>query len=75
MDRTESYNGYAGPIAEDVKNALYNINVNIPMINYVYGLGGRDVTTGSLASVFDDMQKADKAGDVGENYRYLSVRE
>lgn len=75
MDRTESYNGYAGPIAEDVKNALYNINVNIPMINYVYGLGGRDVTIESLASVFDDMQKADKAGDVGENYRYLSVRE
>lgn len=75
MDRTESYNGCAGPIAEDVKNALYNINVNIPMINYVYGLGGRDVTIESLASVFDDMQRADKAGDVGENYRYLSVRE
>ena len=73
--RTDSYYGYAGAFAEDVKNAMFNIYVNIPMINYVYGLGGRDVTIESLASVFDDMQKADKAGDVGENYRYLSVRE
>ncbi|MEG0392958.1 MAG: pyruvate ferredoxin oxidoreductase, partial [Anaerovoracaceae bacterium] len=75
MDRTESYNGYAGPIAEDVKNALYNININIPMVNYVYGLGGRDVTIESLISVFKDMEVISETGILGESYRYLSVRE
>lgn len=75
MDRTESYNGYVGPIAAEVKNGLYNKGINIPLINYVYGLGGRDVTMESLASVYQDMQEIDEAGIIGDNYRYLSVRE
>lgn len=75
MDRTESYNTQCGPIGAEVKNALYNENIHIPVINYVYGLGGRDVTVESLTSVFEDMQKVENTGDVGDTYRYLSVRE
>ena len=38
-------------------------------------LGGRDVTVDSLTSVFEDLMEVEKTGDVGETYRYLSVRE
>ena len=75
MDRTESYNGCCGPIGAEVKNGLYNANINIPLVNYVYGLGGRDVTVESLTTVFEDLIKIDETGELGDTYRYLSVRE
>ncbi len=75
MDRTESFNTQCGPIGAEVKNGLYNENQQIPVINYVYGLGGRDVTVTSLICVFEDMQEAVRTGEIGESYRYLSVRE
>jgi len=75
MDRTESYNTQCGPVGAEVKNALYNENMQIPLINYVYGLGGRDVTTESITNVFEDLQEVLKTNKTGEKYRYLSVRE
>lgn len=74
MDRTESYNGQAGPIGADVKTALYNAGMTPKVLNYVYGLAGRDVTVEALTSVFEDMQEVDKSGNVGDAYRYLSLR-
>ena len=75
MDRTESYNGCCGPIGSEVKSGLYNANINIPLVNYVYGLGGRDVTVDSLTTVFEDLIKINETGELGDAYRYLSVRE
>ena len=53
---------------------MYNENQQIPVINYVYGLGGRDVTVTSIIRVFEDMQETVRTGEIGESYRYLSVR-
>lgn len=74
MDRTESYNSQDGPIGNDVKAALFNAGMAPKVLNYVYGLAGRDVTVESLASVFEDMQEVDKTGNIGDTYRYLSLR-
>ena len=75
MDRTESYNGQCGPLGAEVKSALFNTRLTPEVINYVYGLGGRDVTVESLTSVFEDLIKIDETKDVGEKYRYLSLRD
>ena len=75
MDRTESYNGNCGPLGAEVKAALYGTENAPKMLNYVYGLGGRDVTVESLTSVFADMQTVEKTGELGATYRYLSIRE
>lgn len=75
MDRTESYNGNCGPLGAEIKSALFTAGQMPKVLNYVYGLGGRDVTVESLTSVFEDMKKADESGDLGATYRYLSVRE
>lgn len=45
------------------------------VINYVYGLGGRDVTVESLKSVYEALMEIEKTGDAGERYRYLSLRD
>ncbi len=75
MDRTENFNTANGPLGADVKSALYNIHSNAKVVNYVYGLGGRDVTVESLTSVYEDMMKIDNSGELGEPYRYLSLRD
>ena len=75
MDRTEDFNTNCGPLGAEIKSALYNKNLHPAVINYCYGLGGRDVTVESLTSVFNDLMQIEKTGDTGETYRYLSVRE
>ena len=43
MDRTESYNDCCGPLGAEVTTALYRAKSDCLAVNYVYGLGGRDV--------------------------------
>lgn len=75
MDRTEDFNTNCGPLGAEVKAALYNKSLHPYVLNYCYGLGGRDVTVDSLSSVFSDLMDIDRTGETGETYRYLSVRE
>ena len=75
MDRSEDFETNCGPLGSEIKSALFNKNLHPLTLNYCYGLGGRDVTVESLTSVFEDLFEAEKTGDPGEFYRYLSVRE
>ncbi|MHC1720403.1 MAG: pyruvate ferredoxin oxidoreductase [Clostridiaceae bacterium] len=75
MDRTESYNCNCGPLGAEVRSAMFNARLTPEVINYVYGLGGRDVTVDSLTSVFEDLIEIDQTKKVGERYRYLSLRD
>ena len=75
MDRTESFNTVNGPLGADIKTVLYGRKKAPLIVNYTYGLGGRDVTVESLTSVFTDMEKIGADGSVGVPYRYLSLRE
>lgn len=74
MDRTESFNTVTGPLGADVRCALYDAGIHAKFVNYVYGLGGRDVTVASLTSVYEDMMKIAADGTVGQTYRYLSLK-
>ncbi len=74
MDRTESFNGNNGPLGADVRSALYDAGEHPSLVNYVYGLGGRDVTVESLTSVYSDLEEIVKSGVTGSTYRYLSLR-
>lgn len=75
MDRTESFNTVNGPLGADVKTVLYDNKSDALIVNYAYGLAGRDVTVESLTSVYEDMLQIEKDGCVGETYRYLSLRD
>ena len=75
MDRTESFNTVNGPLGADIKSTLYDAKSQALIVNYAYGLGGRDVTVESLTSVYEDMMQIEKDGEVGVSYRYLSLRD
>ncbi len=45
LDRSISYGGPGGPVASEVKAALYDKAVKPKVVSFVGGLGGRDVST------------------------------
>ena len=76
MDKADSFNGHCGPMGAEVAAAMYANGVTAPkMVNYIYGLGGRDVRVESIQHVFAELEKITATGEVGETYRYLDVRE
>lgn len=75
MDRSEGFSSQGGPVCAEVKSGLYSIDKKPLIVNYVYGLGGRDVKVENIEEVFSALDEIVKTGSVEEGYRYLSVRE
>jgi len=76
MDKDDSFNAHCGPIYAETCAALYANGVYAPKgINYIYGLGGRDVRVESIKTVFAELEKISATGETGDTYRYLDVRE
>lgn len=75
MDKDDSFNGHCGPMYAEVCAAMIAQGICIKCINYIYGLGGRDVKVDSIKSVFEELNKIAETGNMGETYRYLEVRE
>jgi pyruvate ferredoxin oxidoreductase alpha subunit len=74
MDKCDSFNGMGGPVFVDVRTACYEL-ANRPMIiNYIYGLGGRDVTVENFLLVYQNLDEVVKSGKTGNVYRHVGVR-
>ena len=44
------------------------------VINYIYGLGGRDVKTDDIETVYNRLSDIASTGNVGEVFNHLGVR-
>ena len=74
LDKADSLNAAGGALFEDVTSAMYVNKKQVPMVNYIYGIGGRDTTTMQIESVYKDLQEIVKTGETGNPYRYLGLR-
>jgi len=74
LDRAESFSGRGGPVYNDIRSALYQ-SVNIPVVNYIYGLGGRDIDKNHINIVFNDLIEISKTGKIKKLIDYLGVRD
>jgi len=77
MDRSITFGAMdnAGPLFLEVVAALALHGVKVPMADYVFGLGGRDILPGEIESVYRDMVRVAETGQVERRVTYLSVRE
>ncbi|NLW28019.1 pyruvate ferredoxin oxidoreductase [Acetivibrio saccincola] len=76
LDKSDSFNGAGGPLFTDVTSALYAKGVFTPkVVNYIYGLGGRDVRTDDIEFVYNKILEIAATGKVDSVYNYLGVRE
>jgi pyruvate ferredoxin oxidoreductase alpha subunit len=76
MDKADSFNAAGGPLFTEVTSAMFAKGVFDPkVINYIYGLGGRDVKTNDIELVFRRLLDIAQGGEIGPVYNYLGVRE
>ncbi|CCJ34374.1 2-ketoisovalerate ferredoxin oxidoreductase subunit alpha [Caloramator australicus] len=74
MDKADSFSAAGGPLFAEVRSAMYGRADGKIVTNYIYGLGGRDVTTTQIEKVYADLFNAIETGKY-EVYNYLGVRE
>lgn len=75
IDRAITYGGSGGPVAMEIRSALYG-EANMPVVtNFISGLAGRDVTPKNYIDMFDQTLKMTKANVRQENYVMYGVRE
>ena len=71
LDRSESLSTQAGPVATEVKAALYDAGLNLPTKPYIYGLGGREIYVDQIKNVYKNIINLKKTEPVS----YLGVKE
>ena len=76
LDRSDGLAGFGGPVYGEVRSALYDTENRPIVVDYIYGLGGRDITLEHINSIYDDLGTIVKYGKFPTQLvKYLGVRE
>ena len=75
MDKSISFGGNGGAVFHETRHALYDVQNHPYLVNYIYGLGGRDTSPSQIRKVYEDLQKIAQTGKVEEKIRYIGLRE
>jgi len=75
MDKSEGFSACGGPVFAETRSALYDLKERPMAVNYVYGLGGRDVTIETYEEIYGSLFEMIETGQVGEIYRHIGVRD
>jgi pyruvate ferredoxin oxidoreductase alpha subunit len=61
LDRSSPH-GTVGMLYNEIAGTLFNTDTKAVLTNYVYGLGGRDLTKAHLVGIFNDLKANMDAG-------------
>ncbi len=75
LDRSNSFGAFGGPLFTEIRSALLEEGKVPQNVNYIYGLGGRDINQNDIASIYVDLEKIIKTNKVEERVKYFGVRE
>lgn len=75
LDRSESFSSQGGPLFTEIRSALLDESKKPLTVNYIYGLGGRDISTEQIKSVYADLERIVRTKKIIEPINYLGVRE
>ena len=64
--------GYEGALCSELKAAFYGTDIQLPIHNYVVGLGGRDVKARELAEAVRSSRDAIAAGETEPTTKWLN---
>ena len=75
MDRACSFGGNGGPLFHEIRHSLYDLPNRPPVVNYIYGLGGRDTPPHLIRKIYQDLQKIAETGQVEQLVSFIGLRE
>jgi pyruvate ferredoxin oxidoreductase alpha subunit len=74
LDRAISFGGPGGPVASEIRNALYPLEKRPKVVGFVGGLGGRDISPADFESIINRGIEIAKKGSDRE-FEIFGVRE
>jgi pyruvate ferredoxin oxidoreductase alpha subunit len=75
MDKSMSFGGNGGAVFHEVRHAMYDATPRPFIVDYIYGLGGRDSKPIELRKIFEDLQQVLHGGSFERTVNYLGLRE
>ncbi len=75
LDRCASPGAFGAPLFTEVRSALYDLEDRPKIVNYVFGLGGRDIQVEHFKDVAKQLVRIAETGKVEEIYGYINLRE
>lgn len=75
MDRSDSFSTQGGPVFAETKAALYQTANRPKCLNYIYGLGGRDIDPELIRQALVEIRELTANDNAGGVVRYLGVRQ
>lgn len=75
MDRSHSFGAHGGPIFHEIRHTLYEASIHPQIVDYIYGLGGRDMPQKLIHEIYKDLQKIVKTKRVEKPIQFIGVRE
>ena len=75
MDKSISFGGVGGAVFQEVRHALYDLELQPYVVNYIYGLGGRDTSPKDFRKIFDELNHIQRTDNVERLVNYVGLRE
>lgn len=75
LDRALSFGAPYAPLCADVVTSLFKEGRLLPVLNGIYGLGGREITPDEIEELFNLGLKAARTGKFEEKVKFVGVRE
>lgn len=74
MDRADTMSTLGGHLFNECRSILYDSKERPLMKNYIYGLGGRDISIEDIEAVYSELFGIQKSGKVDKDILYYGVR-
>jgi pyruvate ferredoxin oxidoreductase alpha subunit len=75
LDRADSLAAFGGPLFSEVRAACYDLDPRPLLVDYIYGLGGRDCSLDQLRKVYADLSAMLAKGKGEPAVQYLGLRD
>ncbi len=74
LDRSDTLSSLGGHLYNDARSIMYDSPARPILKNYVYGLGGRDISIEEIESIYTELLGIQKSGAVDKDVVYFGVR-
>lgn len=74
MDRSDTLSTLGGHLYNECRSILYDSQVKPLLKNYIYGLGGRDISIEEIEAVYEELLSIRRSAKVDKDIVYYGVR-
>jgi len=74
LDRSDTLSTLGGHLYNECRSVLYDSQVKPLLKNYIYGLGGRDISIEEIEAVYGELLSIKKSAKVDKDIVYYGVR-